>query len=90
MTDFRGEVIRSESIARGRRIINYLSTSEDHAVDFTDEDNFYKALNAKVNVDKVGASKGRHGVTLDSLSQKWLILPEEERRTQQHTIQQGI
>ena len=56
MTEFRGEVINSETITRGRRIINSFLTSEDHTVDFTDENNFYSALNAKVNVAKVGAS----------------------------------
>ena len=40
MTDFRGEFTISETIARGLWIINYLSTSKDHAVDFTDDDNF--------------------------------------------------
>ena len=70
MTDFSGEVISSKTIARGRRIINSLSTSEYHAVDFTDDDNVYKALNSKVNWAKVGASKERYGVTLESLYQK--------------------
>ena len=63
MTNFRVEVISSETIARGRRIINSLSTGEDNAVDFTDDNNFFNALNAKVNIARVGASKGRHGVT---------------------------
>ena len=90
MTDFRGEVISSETIARGRRIINSLSISEDHAVDFTDSDNFYKALNAKVNLSKVGSSKERHGVTSESLSQKWFISPEAARRNLQYTTQRGI
>ena len=40
MTDFSGEVISSETIARGRRIINSLSTIEYDAMDFTDDDNF--------------------------------------------------
>ena len=80
MTDFRGRVIDNETIIRGQRIINPLSTNKDHAVDFTEENNFYKALNAKVNVAKVRASKGRHGVTLESLSQKWLISLEAARR----------
>ena len=53
--DFRGEVISSETIAKGRRIMNYLSTSEDDAVDFTDDENLYNALNATVNVYRVGA-----------------------------------
>ena len=73
MTEFRGVVIRSETIKRGRRIINSLSTSEDNAVDFTDDENLYNELNDKVNVSRVGYSKGRHGVTSESLSQKWLI-----------------
>ena len=90
MTDFRGEVIISGTITRGQHIINYLSTSIDHAVDFTDDDNFYKTLNAKANMDKVGESKGRHGVTSDPLSQKWLISPEADRRTVQNTTQRGI
>ena len=68
MHDFRGEVIISNTNARKRRITNSLSTRKFHAVDFTDYGNFYKALNAKVNVAKVGDSKVRHEVTLDSLS----------------------
>ena len=90
MTDFRGEVISSDSALRRWRITNYLSTSEFHALDFTDDENFYKALNAKFNVDKVGASKGRHGVTSESLSQKWSISPEVARIIVQHTTKRGI
>ena len=56
MTEFRGGVINNETIRRGIRVINSLSTSKYHAVDFTDDNNFYMALNAKVNVAKVGAS----------------------------------
>ena len=62
MTNFRGEVISSETTARGRRLINSLSTGEDDAVDFTDYENLFNVVNAKVNVERVGASKGRHGV----------------------------
>ena len=60
MTGFSGEVINNATIMRGRRIIKTLSTREDHVVDFTDDDNFYKALSYKVNVAKVRESKGRH------------------------------
>ena len=90
MTDLRGKVINNETIIRGRRIIYYLYPSKDHAVDFTDDDNFYIAINAKVNVAKVGAYKCRHGFTLESLPQKWFISPETASRTVQHTIQQDI
>ena len=39
---------------------------------------------------RVGASKGRHGFTLESLYQKWLISPEAARITVQYTTHQGI
>ena len=70
MTAFRGEIISNETITIGQWFMNSLSTSKYHAEDFTDDDNFYKALNAKVNVANVGASKGRHGLTSESLTQK--------------------
>ena len=63
MTNFRGQVISSETITRGRRIINSLSTGEYDAVDFTDDDNFFNALDVKVNVSRDGSSKGRHDFT---------------------------
>ena len=81
MTNFRGEFISIKTIARGRRIINSLSTSKDHAVYFTDDDNFYKGLNYRINVAKVGVYKGRHGVTLESLSHNWFVSTEAASRT---------
>ena len=89
MINFRGEFIISETITRGQRIIHFLSTGEDDAVDFMDDKKFFNALNDKVNVARVGVSKGIHGFTLESLSQKWLISPEVARRTVQHTTQRG-
>ena len=41
MNDSRREVISSELIVKELRIINPLSTSKVHEVDFTDYDNFY-------------------------------------------------
>ena len=41
-------------------------------------------------MNKVGASKGRHGFTLESLSQKWLISLEADSKTAQYTTQLGI
>ena len=43
-----------------------------------------------INVARVGASKGRNGVTSDSLSHKWLFLLKAARRTVEHTTQRGI
>ena len=90
MTGSMGEFISSDTNTRGRMIINYLSTGEELVVDFTDEEIFFNALKSKVNVARVGASKGRHGVTSESLSQKWLISLQAARSTVQHTTQQGI
>ena len=64
MTNFRGEVIRCENIARVRRVIRPPSTGEDDAVDFTDDEDFFNTLNNNCGVARVGASKGRHGATL--------------------------
>ena len=90
MTDLRGLFISSENITRGQRIINYISICEDDVVDFTDDENFFNALNDKVNVDRVESSKRRHGVTSKSLSQKLLIFPDSERRTEHNSTQRGI
>ena len=81
ITDFRGGVISSETMERGRRIINSLSTGEDYAVDFKYDEILFNVLNAKVNMARVGASKGRHGVTSESLSHKLLVSPDAVRRT---------
>ena len=59
-------------------------------VNFTDKNNFFNALNAKVTVARFESSKGRHSVTSKSLYQKRLISPESERRTLQNTTQQDI
>ena len=90
INEFRGDAISSETITRERRIINSLSTSEYDVMDLTIYDNFFNTLKAKVNVDRVQASKGIHVVTSDLLSQKWLISPEASRITVHQTTQQGI
>ena len=85
MTNFRGGVITgvisSETIARGRQIINSLSANKYDTVDCTDDKIFFNALKVKVNVDKVGDSKRRCCVTSESLSHKWLILQEVGSKT---------
>ena len=87
MTDFSVEVISSDTIARARLILNSLSISEEDVIDFTDDNNIFNAINAKVNMAMVEAPKGRHDITSESLSQKWLISLEAARRTVQHTTQ---
>ena len=80
ITDFRVEIISSDTIARRRRIIISFCTGEYDAVYFTDDNNFFNTLNDNFNMDRVRVLKVRHGVTLESLSQKWLISPEAARR----------
>ena len=67
MTDFSVEVISSNTIARARLIVNSLSISEEDVMDFTDDNNLFNAINAKVNMAMVEPPKGRHDVTLESL-----------------------
>ena len=54
MNDFRGEVMRNETITRGWRIIDYLSTGKENVVDFIDDKKFFDVCNAKVIVARVG------------------------------------
>ena len=82
-----GEVINDDTITTVQRIINSLSASEYHVVEFTVDGIIYKALNAKVKLAKDGVSKIIHGVTSEYLSQKWLISMEVDSRTVQHATQ---
>ena len=81
MIIFGGEVISSETIASGKRIINTLSVGEDDAVDFRDDNKFFNGITTKFNVDIVDMSKGIYSLNSKSLSQKRLISMESERRT---------
>ena len=45
MINFRGEVVGSDTIARGQSVVNSLSTGEGDAVYFTDDDNLFNGLN---------------------------------------------
>ena len=47
-------------------------------------------MNSKVNVDRIGASKGRNGFTYNYYSQKCLISPEAAKKTLQKNTQRGI
>ena len=97
MTDFRGHIIDRESLARGRRIISFMThTITNHTsidvdtIDFTDNDNFGDALQSKVQVPRVGVSKGKRSIPAEALAQKWMISPEAANRTVQCTTQRGI
>ena len=70
MPDSSGEFISNETISRVKMIINSLSTGEEGTVDFTYDEISFNALNAKVNVDRVGLSKGKHVFAYNSLTHK--------------------
>ena len=70
MTDFRGHIIDRESLARGQRIISSMThTSVDvETIDFTDNDNFGDTLQSKVQVSRVGVSKGKRSIPAETLA----------------------
>ena len=93
MTDFGGNIITRETMARGRRIINSVSATtcaDIDAIDFTDDDNFADALQANVHVSRVGTSKKRHAVDSEMLAKRWNIDPKTAARTVKSTTQRGI
>ena len=94
MTDFGGNVVERETMARGRRIINSVSVTtcaDIDAIDFTDDDNFAEALQSKVKVvARVGTSRSRHAVDSELLARRWMISPEAAARTVKSTTQRGI
>ena len=57
MTTFREKSIIHETITRGRSIINYLSTSEEYVVYFTDDEHFYDALTTKLKCGQIMTAK---------------------------------
>ena len=92
MTDFRGQIVDRETIARGRRIISAVSHTciDVEAIDFTDDDNFGQALQSKVTVSRVGVGKNKRSITAETLARKWLVSPEAAKRTVQQTTQRGV
>ena len=46
---------------------------------------FYDAVSAKIDVARLGVSKGKHGLTSKYLSQKLLISLEAAKITVKHT-----
>ncbi len=59
MADFRGDVVDCKRITRGRRLISAVSLNctDVKAIDFTDDNNFSKALQAKMAVSRIGAGQ---------------------------------
>ena len=82
--------VSNETNKRGESIFNYFSNGEEGAVYFTDDANFFDALNAKFNASIIRVLKEKHGVTYESLSQKWSVSIEAAKIKVQHTSHRGI
>ena len=76
MTDFRGEITDNETVARRSIIITSMYTScKFDALYFTDNYNFYGALNSKFNVVCVRVSNSKHGINHETLSDNCMLSP---------------
>ncbi len=88
--DSRGRVHDLDNvIARGRRFINLVSTSEQSA-DFTSDEYFHVALQALVNVSRVKVGNSRWAIGHELLADKWMVSPEVARRTLERTTQREV
>jgi hypothetical protein len=88
--DSRGRVHDLDNvIAEGRRFINLVSTSAQSA-DFTSDEYFHVALNARVNVSRVKVGNSRRAIGHKLLEDKWMVSPEVAPRTLERTTQRGV
>jgi hypothetical protein len=89
MMNSRGQVYDLDNvIARGRRFINLVSTSEQ-STNFTADDYFHGALQACVKVSRVKVGNSRRAIGHEMLADKWLVSPEVARCTLERTTQRG-
>jgi hypothetical protein len=88
--DSRGQVHDLDNvIAGGQRFINLVSTSEQSA-DFTANEYFHVALQARVNVSRVKVGNSRRAIGHELLADKWMVSPEVAHRTLERTTQRGV
>ncbi len=88
--DSRGRVHDLDNvIAEGRRFKNLVSTSAQYA-DFTSNEYFHVALQARVNVSRVKVGKSCRAIGHELLADKWLVSPEVACRTLERTTQRGV
>ena len=91
MTNLRGHIqgCDDDVIARGQRLINFVSCSYLH-VNPTDSDTFAAALGRNVRVCRANTSRGWRHIDSDALAEKWMVTPEIARRTLSRTTRRGI
>ena len=64
MTDHHGDITRASDFpARGRLVINELSSLTTDAADITDDDNFHVVLNSQVHISSVETLSNGHFTT---------------------------
>jgi hypothetical protein len=98
MTDHHGDVIHaSDSPARGRLVINALSSLTMDAADITDDDNFHVALNSQVHISSVETLSNGHFTTrqkrpIDHMTRasRWMIALDKALQTVNVTTQRGV
>jgi len=93
LTDYRGQIIVSDTSTRGRgyTVASAQSAAYD-VVDITDQTNFGTALENAicVTVSQVETSKRKNKVDHITLAQRWAIPPSKAKKTVQVTTQRGI
>ena len=98
MVDHQGYVVHSsDAPARGRLVINELTSLTTDTVDVTDDDNFHVVLQSRVQVSSIGTSETGHFKTKQTkpidhqtLASRWMISPEKALQTINVTTQRGV
>ena len=84
MVDHQGYVVHSsDAPARGRLVINELTSLTTYTADVTDDDNFHVVLQSRVQVSSIGTSETGHFKTKQTkpidhqtLASRWMISPD--------------
>ncbi len=99
MVDHHGYVVHSsDTPARGRLVINELTSLTTDTADVTDDDNFHVVLQSRVQVSSIGTSETGHFKTKQTkpinhqtlASRCWMISPEKALQTINVTTQCSV
>jgi len=98
MVDYHGKVIYAgDSTARGRLVINALSSLTHDAADITDDDNFHVTLRSHAHISTVETAGNGHFRTKTKkpidhtvLASRWMMSPDKALQTINVTTQRGV
>jgi hypothetical protein len=98
MVDYHGKVVRSsDSTARGRLVINALSSLTTDTADITDDDNFHVVLTSHAHISSVETAgtgdfrtKSKKPIDHVALASRWMMSPEKALQTINVTTQRGV